>query len=335
MLALAVILALVTVVASTLGSADIPFMTAVKILASKLGLTNLSRSWADTTETIVLDIRMPRIVMAALVGAALSVAGATYQGLFRNPLADPYLIGVSQGAALGAVVGFVLPIGWAGLAGLGIIPLFAFSGALLAVGVVYAIARVGRSVPVTTLILAGVALGAFLAAITSYLMYITPDILHGITSWLLGGFSMTDWLEVKAVVPYVAIGTLFIWLYGRRLNVMQLDEEQAQQLGINVERTKVILLAVASLITAAAVSFSGIVGFVGIIVPHAVRLVWGPDYRYLLPLSTLVGSVFLILADTLARTVLPPTEVPLGIVTAFFGAPFFVYILRRQKGAIF
>ena len=206
---------------------------------------------------------------------------------------------------------------------------------MIAVAIVYSIARTGKTLPVTTLILAGVALGAFLASITSYLMIISGDKLHGIVSWMLGQFSLSNWSQVLSVLPYMFIGTLIIWFYARPLNVMQLDEEQAQQLGINVERIKLVLLVCATLITAAAVSFCGTIGFVGIIVPHAVRLVWGPDHRFLLPLSTLTGAVFLIMADTLARTVMVPTEVPVGVITAFVGAPFFLYLLRQKKRAIF
>lgn len=335
MLGLVVLLVIVMVFSAALGSVHIPFSTTFEILFSKLPFLHFTSTWKPSTETIVLDIRLPRIILAGLVGAALAVAGATYQGLFRNPLADPYLIGVSQGAALGAVIGFVLPIPWHGLGNLGIVPIMAFVGAMLTVSVVYSLARTGKTLPVTTLILAGVALGAFLSAITSYLMITSGEALHGIASWLLGGFSVSNWGQVKILLPYVTIGIIVIWLYARPLNVMQLDEEQAQQLGINVERVKIILLIAASLITAAAVSFSGIIGFVGIIIPHAVRLIWGPDYRFLLPLSTLVGGIFLVLADTLARIVFAPTEIPLGIITAFFGAPFFLYLLRQRKRAIF
>ena len=330
---LTLLLAAAVMLAVSIGSTSIPFATTAKIVLSKLPILSFSQDWPAPLETAILDIRMPRALLAGVAGAALAVAGATYQGLFRNPLADPYLIGVSQGAALGAVIGFLLPFdlgGWS----LNLVPLFAFLGGTGAVYIVYSLGKVGRVLPMTTLILAGVALGAFLTAITSYLV-LTSDSLHGIYSWLLGGFSSPKWLQVEVTLPIVLLGVAFIWLYGRSLNVMQLDEEQAQQLGINVERTKRILLVAATLITAAAVSFGGIIGFVGIITPHAVRLVWGPDYRFLLPLSAVVGSIFLILADLLARTVMAPTEIPLGIITAFFGAPFFLYLLRHKKKAVF
>jgi iron complex transport system permease protein len=328
---LAVLLIITIAITLGIGSTDIPFRTLFQILLSKLPFIHIHATWPMSAEIIIFDIRLPRLLLVGLVGAALAVAGATYQGLFRNPLADPYLIGVAQGAALGAIIGFMLPIQWQ----LGTIPVLAFIGAVLAAGMVYSIARVGKTLPMTTLILAGVAIGAFLLAITSYLMIVSGDKLHGIISWLLGSFSLTNWWQVAIVTPYILVGTLIIWLYARPLNVMQLDEEQAQQLGINVEQVKLILLAAATLITAAAVCFCGIIGFVGIIIPHAVRLIWGPDHRFLLPLATLFGAVFLILADTAARTMLAPTEVPVGAITAFIGAPFFLYLLRQKKRAIF
>ena len=189
--------------------------------------------------------------------------------------------------------------------------------------------------PVTTLILAGVALGALLGSIVSYLIISSGEKMHGIMFWLMGSFALSQWAEVRLVLPYVAVGIFIILLFARPLNVMQLDEEQAQQLGINVERLKLILLAAATLVTAAAVSFVGIIGFVGIIIPHAVRLIWGADYRFLLPLSVLTGAIFMILADLIARTALAPTEIPIGVITALCGAPFFLYLLRRRRKVIF
>jgi iron complex transport system permease protein len=324
-------LIIIVLVTAAIGSTEISVSAIGRMLINRLPFIELAPTWTASAEIIILSIRLPRIIMAGLAGAALSVAGATYQGLFRNPLADPYLIGVAQGAGLGAVIGFLLPISWQ----TGVIPLLAFTGAVLAVFVVSSIARVGKSLPMTTLILAGVALGAFLAAITSYLMIASGEKLHSIVLWLLGTLSITNWWQVLMVTPYIIIGIIVICLFARPLNVMQLDEEQAQQLGINVEGVKIILLVAATLITAAAISFCGIIGFVGIIVPHAVRLIWGPDHRFLLPLATVAGAIFLILADTIARTVMAPTEIPIGVITAFIGAPFFLYLLRQKKRALF
>jgi iron complex transport system permease protein len=333
-LGLSISLVAVMVLAISVGSVHIPFLTTLRILIDKLPLLDVAPTWQSTMATIVLEIRLPRVILAGLVGAALATAGATYQGLFRNPLADPYLIGVAQGAALGAVIGFLLPITWHNL-GVNIIPLLAFSGAIISTAVVYALARVGKTLPVTTLILAGVALSAFLGSIVSYLIISSEEEIHSVIFWLMGSFSLSRWVEIGIALPYVAVGTAVIIIFARLLNVMQLDEEQAQQLGINVERLKLILLAAATLITAASVSFVGTIGFVGIIIPHAVRLIWGADHRFLLPLSILTGAVFMILADLAARTVLAPTEIPIGVITAICGAPFFLYLLRRRKKAIF
>jgi iron complex transport system permease protein len=334
LIGLAIALLVIIAVATAIGSVKIPLPTTVQILADKLPFVNIDQTWPDSLNTIIIDIRLPRIILAGLVGAALAVAGATYQGLFRNPLADPYLIGVAQGASLGAAAGFLIPVAW-NLSSFGIIPIFAFIGAIIATIVVYLLARVGKTLPVTTLILAGVALSALLQSIVSYLIISSNEKMHGILFWLMGSFSMSQWSEVEVVLPYVAAGVTIIIIFARLLNVMQLDEEQAQQLGINVERYKIILLAAATLITAASVSFVGTIGFVGIIIPHAVRLIWGADHRFLLPFSVLVGAVFMILADLISRTLLAPTEIPIGVITAVFGAPFFLYLLRRRKKAIF
>jgi iron complex transport system permease protein len=334
LLGLSAALLVVIAVATSLGSVHVPLLTTFSILADRLPFIDITPYWPDAIATIVLDIRLPRVVLAGLVGAALATAGATYQGLFRNPLADPYLIGVAQGASLGAVVGFLVPASWQFL-GFGLIPLLAFIGALLATFTVYMFARVGKTLPVTTLILAGVALSALLGSIVSYLIINSGEVMHSIIFWLMGSFALSRWSEVQVVLPYIAVGTAVIIVYARLLNVMQLDEEQAQQLGVNVEKLKLVLLGAATLITAASVSFVGTIGFVGIIIPHAVRIIWGADHRFLLPLSVLTGAIFMILADLAARTVLSPTEIPIGVITAICGAPFFLYLLRKRKKVIF
>jgi iron complex transport system permease protein len=334
MILLGVALIVIIMLATSIGSVQIPIGTTFNILADKLPLVDIPQTWSDNTATIVLDIRLPRIILAGLVGAALAIAGATYQGLFRNPLADPYLIGVAQGASLGAVIGFLLPAAWS-MSGIGVIPVFAFTGAIVSTIIVYLLARRGKTLPVTTLILAGVALSALLSSIVSYLVIFSGTKLHSIIFWLMGSFSGSEWSEVLVVLPYIVIGTAVIIIFARLLNVMQLDEEQAQQLGVNVETYKLILLAAATLITAASVSFVGTIGFVGIIIPHIVRLIWGADHRYLLPLAILTGAIFMILTDLIARTVMAPTEIPIGVITAICGAPFFLYLLRRRTKAIF
>lgn len=289
-------------------------------------------SWSIAEETIVYQIRLPRILLGASVGAALAIAGATMQGLFKNPMADPFIIGISSGAALGASLAIVLG---ADAFGIYAIPLMAFLGATTAAFVVYNIARVGGKVPVETLLLAGIAVGAFLSAATSFMMYISGERLHQIILWMMGGLWVSNWAQVQMALPLICAGMLALYLFAKDLNVMLLGEEPAQHLGIGVESLKKIVLVCASLVTAVAVSVSGLIGFVGLIIPHMVRILTGPDHRILLPASALVGSIFLVWADTLARTIITPTELPVGIITALFGAPFFVYLLRTRKRSMF
>ncbi|MCX5997087.1 MAG: iron chelate uptake ABC transporter family permease subunit [Chloroflexi bacterium] len=324
-------LAVIAVFSLTVGSTAIPLQDMLGMITGVITHQPSASAYDASLYTILFTIRLPRIFMAGLVGCALAMAGAAYQGMFRNPLADPYLTGISQGAALGAVAGFLLPASLP----VALIPVLGFLGAVISVIVVFFIARTGKTVPVTTLILGGVAVGAFLASFTSYLLIVSGDKLHGIIFWLLGTFSLADWSRVAIIAPYILAGITVLMLMARPLNVMQLDEEQARQLGINVEKTKVLILAAATLATASAVCFCGAIGFVGIIIPHAVRLILGPDYRLLLPFSALAGAGFLILADTAARTLLAPTEIPVGVITALIGAPFFLYLLRQKKRGIF
>ena len=275
---------------------------------------------------------MPRIVLTALVGAALGISGATYQGLFRNPLADPYLIGVASGAGLGATIVLLtaVPLFYLGFS---VLPLAAFVGGMLAVSVAYGIAKRSDGVELTTLILAGVAIASLAGAVTSLLIIHANPGVRPLLGWLFGGFIGTSWNDVLTILPYVIVGSFIMMAYSRILNMLQADEHEARQMGVNVERTKLLLIATASLITSAAVSVSGLIGFVGLIAPHAVRLVWGHDHRSLLPMSMLVGAGFLVLADIVARTAASPTELPVGVVTAFCGAPFFLYLLRKRGRA--
>jgi iron complex transport system permease protein len=314
------------------GSFSIPLPDIVDMLGYKLGFSVGPVSFPTAWETVIFDIRMPRVILAALVGAALAPSGAVYQGLFRNPLADPYLIGVSSGAGLGATIAIVYGVQfrWEGL---GATSLFAFIGALAATVLVYALSRVGGRVSVATLLLAGVALAAFLSSGTTFLMYQAPDAFRAVTvvGWLMGSLALASWSHVTLLAPFVLLGGILLWIYAYRLNVLQLDEEQARQLGIPVNSTRLALIVLTSLIMAAAVSVSGVIGFIGLIVPHAVRLVWGPDHRFLLPMSAIGGALFLILADSLARTLMAPAQLPVGVVTAFCGAPFFLYLLRQRK----
>jgi iron complex transport system permease protein len=280
--------------------------------------------------TIILELRLPRTALVLMTGAALGGSGAAYQGLFRNPLADPYLIGVASGAGLGAVL--AMNVHWPySFWGLMAVPLAAFTGALATVFIVYALARIGKTVPTTNLILAGVAFSSFASAVTSFLMLRSTGELRRAISWLLGGSTQAGWGPVLTVLPYLIIGLGILLLSGHALNVLQFGDDQAQQLGLHTTRIRTLILLAASLVTAAAVSFSGIIGFIGLIVPHVMRLWFGADYRRLLPLSLIGGAAMLLLSDVLARVIIAPQELPVGIVTALFGAPFFLWVLRRAK----
>ena len=283
-----------------------------------------------TFTTIVWDIRLPRTVLIALAGAALGGSGAAYQGLFRNPLADPFLIGVASGAGLGAVI--AMSIHWPySFWGLMAIPLAAFIAALLTVFIVYNLARVGRVVPTTNLILAGVAFSSFATSLTSFLMLRSTGEVRRALGWLLGGASQAGWGAILAILPYLAIGLGILLVSGHILNLLQFGDDQAQQLGLNVTRSKTLILIAASLSAAAAVAFSGIIGFIGLVVPHIIRLWVGGDYRRLLPLSIIGGASALLVSDVISRVVIAPQEIPVGIITALAGAPFFLWVLRRSK----
>jgi iron complex transport system permease protein len=284
-----------------------------------------SFSVAETHRVIVTGIRLPRIALGALVGVALASAGTVMQGFFRNPMADPSIVGVSSGAATGAVAVIAFPLA---------VPFglqtAAFVGGLAAAGAVYAIATENGRTPVATLLLAGVALQTFLGAVVSYMLLHAGEGLERAVYWLMGHLHTSSWGKVGAALPVVLVGVVLLAAYARDLNVLLLGEADAHTLGIEVERTKRLLLVVSTLVTAAAVAVSGVIGFVGLVVPHVMRLIVGPDHRILLPTSALAGGAFLVAADTLARA--GPAQVPVGIVTAAVGAPFFLYLLRRREG---
>ena len=331
------LLAAATLLSLAVGSVFIPPATLLQALADRLASLHLTASATavqDTASIILFQLRLPRTVLVAITGAALGGSGASYQGLFRNPLADPYLIGVASGAGLGAVI--AMSIHWPySLGGLLAIPIAAFLAAILTVFLVYSLARVGKTAPTTNLILAGVALGSFASALTSFLMLRSDSDLHRAVAWLLGGGMMGGWNPVLAALPYILVGLAVQLAMGHNLNALQFGDEQAQQLGVPVEKVRRIIIVAASLTTAAAVAFSGIIGFVGLVIPHIVRLAWGNDYRRLLPLSIISGAWLLLIADVLARVVLAPQELPVGIITALAGAPFFLWVLRRAKSQAF
>lgn len=327
---LTVVLLLVAILLSVaIGSVFIPPADLGRILIGWLNRVAFSEP-LKTFAFILTDIRLPRTALVLLTGAALGGSGAAYQGLFRNPLADPYLIGVASGAGLGAVL--AMSVKWPySFWGLLAVPAAAFIGALLTVFLVYTMARLGKTLPTTNLILAGVAFGAFATALTTYLMLRSTGELHRAIAWLSGGSSQAGWGPVLIVLPYLAVGLGILLLGGHALNLLQFGEEQAQQMGLPVTRARTLILLAASLATAAAVSFSGIIGFIGLIVPHVIRLWFGADYRRLVPLSLIGGAGVLLLADVIARSVMAPQELPVGIITALVGAPFFLWVLRRAK----
>ena len=324
------LLVLAFVLSIALGAVTIPPGNALQILLGKVTGAEFSGSWPEYFETILWEIRMPHSILVALTGAALAGSGAAFQGLFRNPLADPYLIGVASGAGLGAITVMSLP-----QVGRYLVPVGAFLGALGTIYAVYALAKVGRIVPLTTLILAGVAIGSFTSAITSFLMLVSNQMVLQAMSFLLGGSTVSGWEPLKIALPYLLSGMTLLILSGHSLNVLQFGEEQAQQLGLAVEKIKVLIIVAASLTTAAAVSFSGVIGFIGLVVPHVIRMVWGGDYKKLIPLSILGGGFTLLISDLAARIVMAPRTLPVGIVTALIGAPFFLWILRRAKKEVF
>ena len=325
-----VLVLVIAMVAGGLGSVYIPPWTVAKIVVDGLPFVEISGSWPDSWGTIIWNLRFPRIVLAGLVGAALAVSGATYQGLFRNPLADPYFIGVAAGAALGATIVLLtnVPVYYDGFS---VLPIAASAGALAAVSATYLVARRSGELPLLTLILAGLAISSLLGAVTSYVIISSDPDVRPLLGWLLGGFIGTQWDDIFTVLPYMIPATFIMMAYARVLNMFQVNEEEAKHLGVNVERTKMVLIVLASITAAAAVSVSGIIGFVGIIAPHIVRIIWGNDHRFLLPMAMITGCGFLILADLAARTLVSPTELPVGIVTAFCGAPFFLILLSRAR----
>lgn len=323
MLFLALLLALAIFLSLGLGAVNIAPAEIWAALAST-GDAN------PATRTIIWDFRLARALLVALAGAALAGAGAAFQGLFRNPLADPFVIGASGGAALGATLAVTL--GWsASWLGFGPMPLAAFVGALLAVGTAYSISTASKQTDLMALLLAGAALSSLFSAGVSLLMVLNDQDFVNIFFWLLGGFSGRSWDDLGRALPYVLPGLLGLGLLTRPLDVLAFGEETAQGLGVPVPQIRLLIVIFATLATAAAVASSGIIGFVGLIAPHTVRVLWGPVHSRLIPASALMGALLLVVADTAARTVLAPIELPVGILTALLGAPFFLYLLATRR----
>lgn len=328
---ISIIICMVIIYLCTLmGVASISFLDANKILLNQIfhinpGMEGISQG----AIAIIWNVRLPRIILAFVTGGALAICGAAYQGIFKNPMADPYILGVSSGAALGASIGIVMNFSSSFL-GLNGTAILAFVGSFVTILIVYNISRVGRKVPVATLLLSGIAIGQSLGALMSLLMIFNQEDLAQIMFWTMGSLNGKGWNQVIAVLPYVVFGCVIMLTSVRELDIMLLGEETATQLGVDTEHLKKKILFSSSLITAAVVSVTGIIGFVGLIIPHIVRMVTGPKHRTLVPFSFLFGGAFLILCDTMARTV-SGQEIPVGIITAAFGGPFFVYLLRKRK----
>ncbi|WP_102272875.1 FecCD family ABC transporter permease [Cytobacillus massiliigabonensis] len=327
-----VLLLLSVIVSLSLGSANLPISHVWGIILHQLPFLEdvIDTAWASSSEQIILKVRLPRVFLAILVGACLSLAGAGFQGVLRNPLADPYTLGVASGSAVGAA--FLILFGFHTiLFGTWTIPLVAFVTGLLSLLVVLRLANVQGKYKLETIILSGVVVSAFLGAIVSFMVSMSDQVVNEIVFWLMGSLALRGWSYTFVLMPYLAIGLVVLLSYGRTLNLFALGERQAAHLGVNIKRTRLVVLVVSTLITAAAVSIVGTIGFVGLVVPHLVRLLVGPDYRILLPLTVIFGAIYVLWADTIARTLLSPTEIPLGVVTAVLGAPFFAYLLRRNK----
>ncbi|MEA3400358.1 MAG: iron chelate uptake ABC transporter family permease subunit [Armatimonadota bacterium] len=319
----------------SLGAADLaPTDAALALLGRLPGLSSLDPGLSRAQETIIFELRLPRLLLALLVGCALSVAGVVMQAFFQNPMAAPSIIGISAGASLGATIAVVTGLSL-GFAGLGPIPLAAFVSALVVTAIVYVLSRRGGQTPVGVLLLTGIAMGSLMSALAALILVTGQDParrdLDLVVYWMLGSVSGRGWAHVTLVLPYVLVGGVVTWVFSRDLNVLSLGDDAAHYLGLHVEQVRLILLALSSLLTAAAVAVSGIVGFVGLIVPHLMRIITGPDHRVLLPAAGVAGGALLALADVLARTVAAPTEIPLGIITSVLGAPFFLYLLHRRR----
>lgn len=324
---LLLVLLCLMIIASTIGSANIPLSDVARIVISPI-FPGADDGVKQSFKIIIRMVRLPRVLLSVLAGMGLAISGAVFQGIFRNPMANPYILGVSSGAAFGATLGMILGLQITFL-GVGAVPLSAFIGAIGASLLVYILSGGGKSV--MPLLLSGIALGFFLTALMSLLMYFNRDQLERIVYWSMGSFNAANWTKVALTAPVILSGSIVILFFARDLNLMVLGDDTARGLGIPVRYSRIIFLLTSTIITASAVSVSGIIGFVGLIIPHIIRIITGPDHRTLIPNSMLAGGIFLLLSDTLARTVLSPTEIPVGIITSLAGAPYFLLLLYQRR----
>jgi iron complex transport system permease protein len=332
--ALIAVLIITIIISLNIGYAPISFTEFPAIFGSRIpGLSSYFNQGAFdlSHQSIIVDVRLPRILSALIIGAALAASGTVFQGVFKNPMADPFILGVSAGASVGAGVGILWGAGISFL-GFPIVPIAAFISGVVTIFFVYNISRVGSRVPEMTLLLTGLAVYIFLSAVFQTMQILSPHTkLAQLVNWQIGTVSNVGWTAWWSIIPFIVTGIALSYFYARDLNMISLGEDTAQHLGVNTERTKKILLAVSSMMTAAAVSISGLIGFIGLMIPHITRIIIGPDHRVLLPASVIIGSIFLIVCDDLARVISGATEVPVGIITALAGGPFLIFLLRRSK----
>jgi iron complex transport system permease protein len=331
---LIVALLVAILVALNIGYAPISFSEILNILGKQIpGINSFidPHSFSTVNQAIILQIRFPRVLAGALIGAGLAASGVLYQGVFKNPMADPFVLGVSSGAVLGAGLAIVFASGLS-LIGIPIVQACAFAGGLITIFIVFNISKVGSRVSDMTLLLSGIAITIFLSAIFQILQVTSQNAkLHALVTWLIGGISTVSWGDILSITPFIFIGIILSYFYTRDLNMIALGEDTAQHLGVNTQRTKKIVLALGSMMASAAVSISGLIGFVGLMIPHMTRILIGPDHRILLPASVVVGGIFLVICDALARVITGAGELPVGVITALAGGPFFIFLLRRKK----
>ena len=330
-LILTILVPVIVFASAAFGAADIGFITAIKAVIEGLGIADFNLP--ENVKVIILQIRLPRVLIAAIAGAGLATAGAVFQAVFQNPLAEPYLLGISSGASLGATMAIIIGGGMF-LGAIGSVTVFAFAGALLTILLVIAVSGGGRG-SIGSLLLGGIAVGYIFQAVISFMMMLNQDKMERIVFWMMGSFTFTGWDKVVTAFIVVAVCTILININASKLNILSLGSEEAHSLGLNPERAGLFFLIISCLLTASIVSVSGIIGFVGLIIPHLLRLFTGPDHRRLLPASAAGGACLLMLADIAARSMMAPKEIPVGVITAFIGGPFFLVMLRRhRKGAL-
>jgi iron complex transport system permease protein len=330
LISLSALLLIVVILSSGIGVADISPVQIIRIISSRLPFVNIEKDWDDNQELALMEWRLPRILIGVIVGGGLAIAGVVFQALLRNPLSDPYILGVSSGGSLGAVIAIILGIG--SIKGFPTLPIFAFLGALGSIFLVYSIARIGGKTPSHIILLAGVIVNSFFSAMIMFLVsMIRENEAYRFILWSMGNLAPTETNLTLTSLGLVMFGGVVLLFYGQSFNLLSMGEETATELGVEVERVKKVAFVFASLITGACVAICGIIGFVGLIVPHIVRMLIGADHRILMPTSAIVGAIFLVSADTVARTITAPSEIPVGVVTALAGAPFFIYLLRRRR----